>query len=412
MNRRDFFTSLSLTPIMLAGFRISPAGKPGTHRLFFISKGQTFLINSDGTGLRNLSFNVPGQVTWQPAGFFSDGHRVLFLSMEARRDGPGKPFDEYYTQTPTHLWIYDIDSGSLSEIATKGRLAVFYTPQLLINDEKILVQVVRHRIGQIFSMNLDGSDAREFTKAGDGLPYGLHLSPDGKHVAYHLASPKGYQIWVSDINGDHKKMIVSHPDHLYFCPRWSPDGEWLTFEDCLFRDDPGHDWADICLCRPDGSELRQLTKGQIVWFAATYGPLHNRGGGSNVLAWSQKGEILFPRRIPGSRVAWEYQSDRPDTDHFNRDYKPESSCGGTEICRLNPRDGAITRLTCSDPPVWDFRSSESPDGRQLTFCRASTGDVPVLYVANSDGKNPQPLNKGLNESGVDHPQWLPAAAKG
>ena len=36
---------------------------------------------------------------------------------------------------------------------------------LLVSDERILVQVVRNKVGQIFSMNLDGADAREFTRA-------------------------------------------------------------------------------------------------------------------------------------------------------------------------------------------------------------------------------------------------------
>ena len=66
--------------------------------------------------------------------------------------GPGRPFEEYYTQTPTHLWVYDLDKDSLTKIATRDRLAVFYTPALLLGDERILVQVVRHKAGQIFSM--------------------------------------------------------------------------------------------------------------------------------------------------------------------------------------------------------------------------------------------------------------------
>src|SRR5947209_5906366 len=80
------------------------------------------------------------QVTWQPGAFLSDGHRVIFLSMEQRRDGPGRPFEEYYTQTPTHLWIYDLEQKSLTEIAARDRLAVFYTPALLVSDTRILVQ--------------------------------------------------------------------------------------------------------------------------------------------------------------------------------------------------------------------------------------------------------------------------------
>ena len=160
-------------------------------RFFFVSQGRTGLLNSDGTGLRYLDLKIPNQETWQPSGCFSDGRRVLMLSMEARRDGPGRPFSEYYTQTPTHLWIYDLDSGALDEIATRERMAVFYTPQLLLNDNRILVQVVRNNIGQIFSMNLNGTDAREFTRATDGFPYGLSLSPDGRRVAYHISAAGG-----------------------------------------------------------------------------------------------------------------------------------------------------------------------------------------------------------------------------
>ena len=142
--------------------------------------------------MRYFDFKVPQQVTWQPGPFLSDGRRVIFLSMEERRDGPGRPFDKFYHQTPTRLWIYDLDRDTLTEIATKDRLAVFYTPALLVSDKRILVQVVRDEGGQIFSMKLDGTDARAFTGLGEGLPYGLSLRPDRRRVAYHLASPEGY----------------------------------------------------------------------------------------------------------------------------------------------------------------------------------------------------------------------------
>lgn len=407
LNRRQFLGAALLAPVVSR----RPLGARGQRgrprRLCFVSQGRTGLIHADGSGLRFLEFEVPNQATWQPAGFFPDGRRVLFLSMEPRRDGPGRPFDEYYTQTPTHLWIYDLDSGSLEEIATRDRLAVFYTPQLLLGEERMLVQVVRKGVGQVFNMKLDGTDAREFTRAGEGLPYGFSLSPDGRRVAYHLASPTGYQVWTSDPEGGHRSLVAAHPDHLYFGPRWSPDGEWLAFEDCHFREDPGHDWADVCLARPDGSELRVLTQGQAMWFGATYGSPENRGGGSNLVAWTPEGAILFPRRLPGSRVAWEFQAHRPDTDHFNRDFKPELAQGGTEICRLDPRDGSITRLTRSDPPVWDFRATAAQEGGLIAFCRAATGEAPALWVMDADGGHPRLLTKGLDDRGADHPQWLP-----
>jgi TolB protein len=327
--------------------------------------------------------------------------------MEARRDGPGRPFAQYYHKTPTHLWLYDFDRDTLSEIAKRDRRAVFYTPSLLVSDDRLLVQVVRDEGGQIYSMNLDGSDAREFTRLGEGLPYGLSLSPDGRRVAYHLASPHGYQIWTSNIEGGDRVLVAAHPEHLYFGPSWSPDGEWLVFEDCHFKSDPGHDWSDVCIARPDGKELQAVTQGQAMWFAATYGNPQNRGGGSNLAAWTKDGHILFPRRLPGAKVAWEFEPQRPDTDHFNRDFKPELARGGVEICRLNPHSSGVVRVTHSVPPVWDFRVSESPDGRAVVFCRAETGSAPGIWIAEASGRNPRLLTRGFEDQGADHPQWLP-----
>jgi len=411
LNRRHFLNIAALSAVASA-FSCQRLANPSSGatsrraRFFFTSQGKTALMNADGTGLRYFDFKVPNQATWQPGPIFPDGHRVIFLSMELRRDGPGRPFEDYYTQTPTHLWIYDLDRDSLGEIATRERLAVFYTPALLLSDERLLVQVVRNKVGQIFSMNLDGTDARDFTRAGEGLPYGLSLSPDGLRVAFHLASPRGYEIWTCDADGANRVRVAGHPDHLYFGTSWSPDGRWILYQDCHFKSDAGHDWSDLCIGRPDGSEQRVLTNGQSHWFGATYGPRDNRSGGSNMPAWTRAGHVLFSRKLPGSKVPWEFQPQRPDMDHFNRDFKPELARGGTEICRLDPRDGSVTRLTQTDPPVWDFRASESPDGKHIVFCRAETGGVPAICMMDSDGACPRLLTRGIENKGADHPRWI------
>lgn len=412
ITRRRFLGATALAPIafgsacsLLESTMTTTETSPG--QLFFVSRGKTATMRADGSGLRYFDFDVPDQVTWQACGFFTHRPQVLFLSMEARRDGPGKPFEEYYHLTPTHIWVYDLERDTLTEAATRDRLAVFMTPQLLLDDERMLVQVIRDKVAQTFSMDLDGTDAREVTQAGEGMPYGLSVSPDGRRLAFHLAGPSGYQIWTSDVDGGNRALVAAHADYLYFGPNWSPDGEWLVFQGCLYRQDPGHDWSDLCLARPDGSEVRLLTREQALWFGASYGPADNRGGGSNMPVWTRDGAILVSRRLPGSRVPWQYQAERPDTDHFNRDFRPDLAQGGTEICRIDPGDASAMRLTRSDPPVWDFRQSESPDGRRLVFCRAETGGSPAIWVADADGRNQRLLTRGLEDQGADHPRWMP-----
>lgn len=183
------------------------------------------------------------------------------------------------------------------------------------------------------------------------------------------------------------------------------------FQDCLYQNDPGHDWSDICLCRPDGSERRLLTQGQSLWFAASYGLPGNRGNGSNTPSWTRDGAILCSQRLPDTKVPWEYQTQRPDEDHFNRDFKPELARGGTEIRRIDPRNGSAASVTHPGEQVWDFRQNESPDGKQIVFCRAKTGESPAIWIADSNGKNQRLLTKGLNDKGADFPGWVPGAKK-
>jgi TolB protein len=412
IRRRDVLISMASIPWVrqqaLAKWNLGDSTTAKIAGFFFTSMGKTGLFDVDAGELKYLSWDMPGQATWQPGAFFEDGRRVIVLSMEPRRDGPGRPFEEFYTQTPTHLWQYDLEKDSLEEICTKKRIAPFTTPALLLSNERLLVQVVKNKIGQIYSVNLDGSDAKEFTKAGEGLPYGMSLSPDGKRVAFHLASPQGYQIWTCDVDGSNRIRVAAQAGHLYFGTQWSPDGKWVLYVDCLHENDPGHDWCDVCIGRPDGSEHLVLTTGQSMWFAATYGDPKTRGGGSNVPSWTRDGNILFPQRTQGAKVAWEYRDGQPDLDHFNRDFKPELARGGTHICRLDPATGSIKSLTARDTPCWDFRASQSTDGRHIVFCRAETGKAPAIWMMNDDGSNMRMVTRGLDDLGADHPRWIPS----
>ena len=408
LDRRTFLKTTASLPLVASVGNFALANSPTRQqRFFFTSQGKTAMMNADGSGLRYLSFDIPNQATWQPTGFFPNSHRVLLMSMEPRKDGPGRPFSEYYHKTRTHIWIHDLETGSLDEIVTKERLAPFCTPQLLLPGGRLLIQVVRDKVPQIFNINLDGSDPQPFTQPGEGMPYGLNLSPDGTRVAYHLAAASGYEIRTSDLDGGNKTLVAKREGHLYFAPRWSPDNEWLIFQDCHFKQDPGHNWSDLVLSRPDARDQRLLTQGQSLWFAATYGSPENRGSGSNVPIWSKDGTILFSRRLPGSKPAWQYRKNHTDVDHFNRVFRPDQAQGGTEICRLDPKTGDLQRITKPGSSVWDFRQVESPDGQSILFCRAKTGETSGLWITDSKGEAQRLLTFGFENLGADHPRWIP-----
>jgi TolB protein len=375
-------------------------------RIFFISDQRIGVIQPDGSGECCPEFPVPGQAYWQLGIIFPDGRGAILWSQEPPRnphanfddpDGPG--------HAKTHLWLYDFAEGVPHELCLPDQHRVVGE---LPGSGRLLVSGNLDGKMYLFTCDLDGGQ-REDLYTGPGYGYGTSLSPDGTRVAFHLtnvADRPGYEIYVVDLARRERVLIASDPEYYHFGPVWSPDSEWVLYQRCAYREDPGHEHADICLSRADGSETRLLTTGGQQWFGTSYGPADHHGGGSNMPAWSPDGKwITFTRLLPGSRTAWVYRPDRPDTDHFNRDYRPDLARGGTEICLIAPFTGEIVALTHDDPPAWNFRTAWSPDANRLVFTRAEVGTEAELWVMDVDGANRRFLTRGIKGRGADHGRW-------
>ena len=358
------------------------------------------VINEDGSGLSFLTFDIPDQESWGSGPVFPDGKRILVTSYEKGKVWEGRVL--------THIWIYHLEDKTLTEIATKNRPADSHIPALIMPDgERIVTGAIIDGEQRIFSMNLDGSDQVEITKQGEGYTYGVSLSPEGKKLAFHVTNTMPYSIFSIGVDGSNRTLVATHPDHLYFGTSWSPDGEWILYQDCHYKTNPGHDWSNLCISRPDGSEHRVITEDLRHWFGTSYGTPETRGGGSNMPQYSPDGSVVtYTRAKLGSRTAWQWVTDRPDTDHFNRDYVPDKARGGTDICLLDPLTKELTSITDNEPLVWDFRTTWTPEGDKIIFCRAKIGEPSELWIMDADGKNQRFLTRGEDDKGADHPRLL------
>ncbi|MCA9103579.1 MAG: PD40 domain-containing protein [Planctomycetales bacterium] len=375
-------------------------GSDRPRRILFASRGRAAAIDENGRGERYIAPDVPDQVSWQWGPRFADGRHAILLSVE------GKKTWEHNVRS--HLWKYDLDTGDFTELATENPPAVFMPACALIDgDQRLVVNPIIDGEQRVMTMNLDGSDQVPVTGAGDGFTYGVSVSPDQQRLAFHATGPHEYRIFTTQIDGSDRRLVAGADGHLYFGPTWSHDGEWLLYLDCHTSGGPGHDWADLAIGRPDGSEHRVVTVGQRHWFGTSFGGPDTRGSGSNMPQWSPRENVCtFTCALPGARTAWQYASGRPDTDHFNREYQPELARGGTEICLLDPLSGDVSRLTHSDPPVWDFRTTFSADGERIAFCRAAVGAASELWIMNTDGSDAHRLTQGYENLGADHPVWM------
>jgi len=378
-------------------------------RFFFTARGnegvrgvgsRLGIQRADGRGLRFLDFGLPDHIGWLPYCFFRDGRRVVLLSIELIPNWRSLTFDEYYPKSRTHLWLYDTVTGKREEIALRDRLSSFLAPCLLMpGEERIALTAIVNGKQRLYTMDLDGGNQRAVSAAGENV-YGVSLSPDGRRFAYHA----DYRIVTIAADGSDRREVNGAKGLLMFGTTWSPDGEHVLYQVCTPKTDPGHDWSDIWIGRPDGRENRALTTGDSAWFGATYGPRHNPGGGSNMPQWTRHG-ILFVERSAGAKVPWEFQAQRKDTDHFNRDYRPEAARGGTRITQIYARSGEKRGLTEFEEGRWDFRPSPSAGGETVLFCRARVGENPAIWTMRHDGAQARFLNRGYRGQGADHPRW-------
>jgi len=127
----------------------------------FSSANHIGMVNEDGTGERTLEFPVPGQARWALGPMFKDGHRIIVTSYEDITISK-----VVLGEVTTHTWIYNLITGSLSEILVNDRLAPFMVcHSILPGEEQVAVNAFLDGEERIFTVDLYGRHQVELTHA-------------------------------------------------------------------------------------------------------------------------------------------------------------------------------------------------------------------------------------------------------
>lgn len=220
----------NVTPLdVTATIMPTPTSRGGGYgQLAIVSKRtgipQVFLVNSDGTGIRQIT-NMPDgacQPSWSP-----DGMQVVFISpCEKRRD-------EY---SSANIYTINVDGTGLTQLPIPlGGFEPAWSP----DGQRIAFTSKLDGTYQIYILNLIENTITAVTekssdpKFPDWSRYPA-WSPSGTQIIYtgHSQLTNALQIWImSDAGQGKTRLVLNDPAYYDFQPVWGSDERTIFFSE-------------------------------------------------------------------------------------------------------------------------------------------------------------------------------------
>lgn len=261
---------------------IQPDWAPDGSKIVFerdLQRGQLWTVNTDGGGLQRLSPNCLADPPkcddrLDPA-FSPDGKTIVFWR------GWGPVNDKLNQIKYSELFLMDADGTHVRQLTHSTPWADDDKGGMWSPDGRRLVfERVTSAAGKpahstaLFIVNADGTHTRQLTPWNlDGGAERPGWSPDGQWILFRTypgndATAPGGNLYLVRPDGSGLKQFT-HFDSTQriLGGTYSPDGKWIVFSKTAVAGQP-----DLFVMRADGRGLRQLTRTPLWESQADWGP--------------------------------------------------------------------------------------------------------------------------------------------
>ena len=287
------FTSMATSaPLHAPTFTLlTPSTKGKIAFVYWNGKYDIYVMNADGSDLRNLSVDLPysRDHVWSP-----DGQYIAFTSCQV---------------LICQVYVMEAGGSDLRQLTSDeaGSYNPAWSPDgqyiIFISDRDKVLSDDGIPISEVYIMKSDGSDQKRLTHNRD-FERDLSWSPDGDTIAVSV-NPRAAsgiyfpeEICLMDLNGIIQKQLTGFASYNSH-PSWSPNGEFIAFESY------GGGESNICIMKADGSDqtclVRSTNTDSAPFYVNNLSPLWSPDGNYIVFSSNRDGDYdLYIIRTDGT----------------------------------------------------------------------------------------------------------------
>jgi serine/threonine protein kinase/Tol biopolymer transport system component len=352
----------------------SPDGIPPP----IVTDGSRLYFWEQGPGLSQVSSSggetVPVTISLQNAGICDIAPKGSDLLI-------WNPIPQSYYQSP--LWVMPLPGGSPRRLADlTGQDATWWPDGL---------GVIYASESDLYSARIDGSEKRKLATAG-GRVWWPRVSPEGDRVRFTVFDPNTQQhsLWEVSMDGTPLRPLLPHWNSppAECCGSWTPDSHYFVFQatrggrtDIWALREKGHLWQEA-----KGEPVR-LTTGPLNYWAS----LPSKDGKKIFAVGEQpRGELVRYDTKLGQALPF-LGGISAEQVRFSRDGQWAAYVAYPEGTLWRCKVDGSERLQLTFPPLQTGVPQWSPDGKQIAFVAASSGQLFKIYLISADGGAAQEL---------------------
>jgi imidazolonepropionase-like amidohydrolase/Tol biopolymer transport system component len=128
-------------------------------------------------------------------------------------------------QKPDEKWDVNADHGPATRLAFDTSEGTWMNVDVSPDGKRIVFDL----LGDIYTMPIEGSGASAATCIAGGAAFDMQprFSADGKRIAFTSDRDGLWNIWTMDVDGKNAKQISREKRWFVNSPTWSPDGEYV-----------------------------------------------------------------------------------------------------------------------------------------------------------------------------------------